>query len=484
MDKRDLIGKILFVLSIIGFIYMFITPIANILIHVDEYWTLSLINLPLIEGMKVAINDVHPPLYYLMLYPILWILKMANVGNIIYALKIVSIIPYFIILCFSYFKLKDEYNWLTAGLFAFAIVVMGDFFIQFLTLRMYSWGLLFLLLSFVYYREVLTKNDRKSWMLLTLFTLLSAYTHYFLILTSGLIYILLLIHMIRNNLKVKQWIYSVISLAILYLPWLLVLLRQLNTQNHTTYPGSMGSADIFNYLIFYSIKSTDLTVGWLAIKILALAFVVLIVFIIFKKRTEDERLFELSGIFLFYGTIAIGVIILSISFKPLQARYLVPVSAIFWLAASIVIGKIENSKILAVLLVCVLVLSAGSVFLTSSDITDRISDDSQRSAFLDSINNNETVVIYNTNFGYMFVHDDLNNTKEYSLSDTYFFDEKVKISKDINMIIKKNPDKDIYLVNWDGASKNKLKFDGEVSQTESYNSGDVIFLKLDKKLSV
>ena len=84
----------------------------------------------------------------------------------------------------------------------------------------------------------------------------------------------------------------------------------------------------------------------------------------------------------------------------------------------------------------------------------------------------------------MFVHDDLNNTKEYSLSDTYFFDEKVKISKDINMIIKKNPDKDIYLVNWDGASKNKLKFDGEVSQTESYNSGDVIFLKLDKKLSV
>ena len=481
MYKRDLIGKILFVLSIIGFIYMFITPIANILIHVDEYWTLSLINLPLIEGMKVAINDVHPPLYYLMLYPILWILKMANVGNMIYALKIVSIIPYFAILCLSYFKLKDEYNWLTAGLFAFAIVVMGDFFIQFLTLRMYSWGLLFLLLSFVYYREVLTKNDRKSWMLLTLFTLLSAYTHYFLILTSGLIYILLLIHMIRNNLKVKQWIYSVISLAILYLPWLLVLLRQLNTQNHTTYPGSMGSADIFNYLIFYSIKSTDLTVGWIAIKILALAFVVLIVFMIFKKKTDDEGLFELSGIFLFYGTIAIGVIILAISFKPLQARYLVPVSAIFWLAASIVIGKIENSKILAVLLVCVLVLSAGSVFLTSSDITDRISDDSQRSAFLDNINNNDTVVVYNTNFGYMFVHDDLNNTLEYSLSDTYFFDEKVKISKDINMIIKKNPDKDIYLVNWDGASKNKLKFDGKVSQTESYNSGDVIFLKLDKK---
>lgn len=191
----------------------------------------------------------------------------------------------------------------------------------------------------------------------------------------------------------------------------------------------MGAADIFNYLIFYSIKSTDLTVGWLAIKILALAFVVLIVFIIFKKRTEDERLFELSGIFLFYGTMVIGVIILAISFKPLQARYLVPVSAIFWLAASIVIGKIENSKLLAVLLICILVLGAGSVFLTSEDIADRISHDSQRSAFLDSINNNETVVIYNTNFGYMFVHDDLNNTKEYSLSDTYFFDEKVKISR-------------------------------------------------------
>ncbi|WP_405277699.1 hypothetical protein [Methanobrevibacter sp.] len=38
---------------------MFICPISNVLIPVDEYWTLSLINLPFLEGMRIAISDVH-----------------------------------------------------------------------------------------------------------------------------------------------------------------------------------------------------------------------------------------------------------------------------------------------------------------------------------------------------------------------------------------------------------------------------------------
>lgn len=78
----------------------------------------------------------------------------------------------------------------------------------------------------------------------------------------------------------------------------------------------------------------------------------------------------------------------------------------------------------------------------------------------------------------MFLHDGLNKTAEYSLSDTYFFDDKVTICKDVNKILEKHPDENIYLVNWDSASKNDLKYKYNVSQREVYNSGDVAVLKL------
>jgi len=41
----------------------------------------------------------------------------------------------------------------------------------------------------------------------------------------------------------------------------------------------------------------------------------------------------------------------------------------------------------------------------------------------------------------------------------------------MNRIIKKNPDKDIYLVNWDGASKNKLKFESDVHRAKPIIQG-------------
>ena len=167
-EKRNLLGKLFFGAAILILLYMFISPISHVLIHVDEYWTYSLVNLPFIQGMTVAIHDVHPPLYYLILY----LFTPFGLNNI-YVLKIASIIPYLLLILVSFFKIKEDYNWLTAGLFIFCIGIMTDFFIEFLTIRMYSWGLFFVIMAFIYFRDVIEKWDRKSWILLTLFTLFS-----------------------------------------------------------------------------------------------------------------------------------------------------------------------------------------------------------------------------------------------------------------------------------------------------------------------
>ena len=140
--KREFLGKIFFASAVLILIYMFITPASHVLIHVDEYWTYSLVNLPFMQGMTVAAHDVHPPLYYLILY----LFTPFGLGNI-FILKIASIIPYLLLMFVSYFKIRKDYNWLTAGLFIFCIGAMSDFFVEFLTMRMYSWGLFFVIMA-------------------------------------------------------------------------------------------------------------------------------------------------------------------------------------------------------------------------------------------------------------------------------------------------------------------------------------------------
>ena len=462
-EKRDILGMVLIGVSILILIYMFLSPLTNIIINVDEYWTYSLVNLPIMEGMIVAIHDVHPPLYYLILY------MFTPFGlNNLYLLKALSIIPYAILILVSLTKIREDYGWLTAGLFVFCISVMSDFFVEFLTIRMYSWGLLFVLMSFIYYREVITHWDKKSWVLLTLFTLLSAYTQYFFAITCGLIYLLILVEILRENKdKLKQFGKSVLALIVLYAPWCVVLVRQITTQAagpHETF----DSGSLITYITSFAIKSKDFNIEIIAFKIIALIFLIFILVLIYKKKDRYAG----AGVFLMYATIAVGIITLMFSFcNVMRVRYLVPVFGIFWLSASIVIGKIENNKVLIAALVLILVLACASIYITNEDIDSRLVFNEEKSSFLDSINNNNSVIVYNTDYGYKILHNDLNNTKQYTLSGMYFYDSDVEICKDFNVILEKNPNKNVYLVNW----KNNGEYENNYTLEKQYDAGHYTF---------
>ena len=95
-EKRDLIGKIFFIISMIILLYMFISPLNKTYIHVDEYFTLSIIQFPLNEMWSIILNDVHPPLYYFIL--IIFVKLFSSFMNTLLISKIVSIIPYLLLI--------------------------------------------------------------------------------------------------------------------------------------------------------------------------------------------------------------------------------------------------------------------------------------------------------------------------------------------------------------------------------------------------
>ena len=107
--NKDIIGKIFFAASFIILIYMLITPLDHLILHVDEYFTLTLINFDVGEMISLTAADVHPPLYYLILKFAMTVFGFFGISpHSIYAVRIVSIIPYAIIMLISYFKIRKE----------------------------------------------------------------------------------------------------------------------------------------------------------------------------------------------------------------------------------------------------------------------------------------------------------------------------------------------------------------------------------------
>lgn len=465
-EKRDLLGILFFGVGILSLVSMFISPLMNIHVHVDEYWTYTLINLPFRNALTVIVNDVHPPLYY----GIVYLLKPFGLDNL-YLLKVVSIIPYILLMAVSATKIRKDYGLLTAGLFVMCIGLMGDFYVEFMTIRMYSWGLFFVVMAFIFYNEVRTNWDRNSWVLLTVFTLASAYTQYFFGITCALMYLLLLYEILTEHKdKLRQFGKSLLAVIILYAPWMIVFVRQIMTESSGFHEG-FHLDNLIHFLFAFAIKSEDFRPEMIAFKLIALAFLIFVLVLIYRQKDR----FAGVGVFLMYATIAVGIISLMFSFEnTMRMRYLVPVCGIFWLSASVVIGKIKDYKVLIVALILVMILACASVMITDEDVNSRVAFDNEKTAFLDSINNNSSVIVYNTDYGYRILHTDLNNTKQYTLADTYFYDDDVEVCKDFAKILEANPGKNVYLVNWHNTDRNK-QYEDSYNLTAVYDAGHYTF---------
>ena len=448
--NKDLLGKILFLISVGLLIYMLISPLTGVITHTDEYFTLATVQFPFFDMIGMVQADVHPPLHYALLCII-----NSLFGFNFYILKFTSIIPFIVILAVSATKIKDEYSWLTAGLFTIALATMSDFFIHYLTIRMYAWALLFLLLSFVYLKDLMTKFDLKSWCLVTAFTICGVYTHYFVSLTSVLLYLILLAYIIRNNRdQLKNWFISTALVIVSFLPWVPFLLSQMKRVHDTFWVPPVDGNMVLKAFAFFSVHNQDIIIAVCSILLLVLLIA------IFIRQCPDyskiDNLYIAGGIGLFFGTIII-LIVLSLLFKPvLWLRYLVPVSSILWLCLCILIGRIKNDRILIITLAVILLLALVSFANVLDESNDIYKDGLKQQKALDVIDENDSIVIIAGRYCILefapFIEDGevyYVNTENYD-TNVHKLANFTKIDlKDIKSICSKNKDKNIYSIGYE-----------------------------------
>lgn len=213
--------KTLFFSFFTVFTVAFVCLAFNNNVWYDEAYSLAMINHGFADIAEITAKDVHPPLYY---YGLKCFLTPFN--NSLFAAKIFSVIPLCLTMLFGFKKISHFYGDKAGFLFAVFFAAMPVFTIYSVQVRMYSWCIFFVFACGIYGYCAIAENKTKDWVLLAVFAALSAYTHYFALVSVGVIYFFVFIASIKRKMLHKVFL-SAFAVIVLYLPWITSFVMQL-----------------------------------------------------------------------------------------------------------------------------------------------------------------------------------------------------------------------------------------------------------------
>ncbi len=391
-SSEDNLGIILFIIGIIFLLITTYTGLSKIGLWYDELYSIAFSQLPISEMLLIGPKDVHPILYYLILKlfaKILTFLDIAVVG------KIVSLIPMYLIGILSITKVKKNFGYLTAGLFFLCITSMPQLMMYSVEVRMYSWGLFFITASLIYSYEITKNNSNlKNWVILTILTISSAYTHYFSATASFSIYLLLFIYLFKNNKEqLKYWLLSAVAVVIVFLPWTFIVMNQMATYKSGYWINPITINTLISYIYFvlspatFFIQANELV----SPTILGSIFILIFLYLIYKVKDK----FAVASILAFIIVPIIGVL-LSLAVQPcFHQRFLIPSVGCLWLGFSILLARIyEEKKLFYIFLVFVLIVGAvGCVYFINIQTQDAIDTQSEINSLNEVVGSNNIVIV-------------------------------------------------------------------------------------------
>lgn len=482
---KDYLGKSLIVISFLVLILMVGLIIQKPFLHIDEWFTRGLLYTSFNDMITLTANDVHPPLYYITVILPVVILNSLNISyDTVFVMKMMSVIPYIVLIIISATKIRKDYSWLTAGIFSLTLITMSGFFSNYSIARMYPLGLLLVVISVICAGEILKQSKLKYWILLVIFSLAGAYTHYFVAVSCVAIYLILFIHLLlENKSEIKNWFVSVIIGIIGYSPWVIILYRQMSHVHESFWIKELTIEKCFQFFGSIFTTTSDFTFNIILTAIFAMFLITLLIY--YKNSPKDYE-FELFSVLVFIATVLFGIIA-SVVFKPiLVERYLIPSFALVWLSVSIFISKFDLKKVIIPFVILLLLFSAFNVYDQIEDISQNHDTLVKNEAFLDNLNNNDSVFIISSKVKYVHFNNELNDSIIYSgfsvdkKEDGEYF-AKIYGNEEYKFLIPddldKYSDKNIYITY---KKSDKLDLPSYVSLKEVGKVENCIFAKLTK----
>ena len=358
MKNKISTNNIHIALIIIGTLFLFASSFHTN-IWFDESYSVGMANHTLVDIWKIGGNDVHPVLYYWMLR----IVSLLTNGSIL-AYRLFSVLPVSLLGLLGITHIRKDFGEKTGLLFSFFTYFLPMMTVYANQIRMYSWAIYLVTILAIYvYRIYLGENTKKNWIIFGTSSLTSLYIHYYGLMAAGLINLFLLIYFIKNKkfkeLKV-QIIIGIIQ-VILYIPWLLALLGQMENVSHGFWIGFTFPNTIYE-IIGCQMNgvlndTTSLFIGFI---VNALLFILLGI-ILFKKRKNKEINWKpaLFATIIYFSVIVAALLITAIlKTSILYYRYLFVITGLYIFAISYILVKSENKYLITI--VCIVVFGLGT----------------------------------------------------------------------------------------------------------------------------
>lgn len=335
---------------IIGIIFISI-PIFHTCLWFDESYSVAIANHSFAEIWTIGGHDVHPVLYY-------WLLHILNLifGNNILVYRLFSMICMSILGIVGYTHIRKDFGEKAGLLFSFFVFFLPVNLVYTGEIRMYSLAMLLVTLTAIYAYRIYKNKDKinkKDWIIFGICSLSSAYTHYYGLIAIGIINLALMTCFIIQSIKAKKltvnmkaFIIVGVTQIILYLPWIICLLVQIEgvKQNFwikISFPHT--PVEIFNFPFVGNLEK-DIYVNEVIASIYGWAILLYVIYLYIKNKSnknDDEKNFPgLISIGLYILVIICACIVSIIIKRPIiYARYLLCVLGIFIFFITYIIAK-------------------------------------------------------------------------------------------------------------------------------------------------
>ena len=392
VSVRDAAGYLLAGLSVLMLIKSLMLCFGKDIWY-DELFTVGLAQHSWGELIALTAADVHPPLYYMIVKLAIDLCKLisASADAVIIA-KIVSVVPYFILLLYSLTFIRKRFGMLTGGLFLFCVTAMPQMSAYTVEMRMYSWALLFVTAAYLHaYGAVAAgtggvsgvpdtdggddgaggaagtaKSRRLHMAAFAVYGIAAAYTQYFACVAVVMVYLYVLaVFLLRDRRRIREWFLCAALSAVCYVPWLFALAGQIASvgENYWILPLTWRSLGGCVKFLMKPAFANDTVNVVLAVVLTALYGAVFIYAA--SKLFHYGRVIEQNGIkmghtgecvsperdaawhkaaFLTAGVGVLAGLVLfgfaaSVIFRPVFVyRYMLPALGCFWFAYALAVG--------------------------------------------------------------------------------------------------------------------------------------------------
>ena len=343
----------------------------------DEAFTATLVRTDYAGVLARSMDDTLPPLYNLLLK-----LVTDIFGYHVPVMKLFSASCMIATTTIGAFLVKKRFGFKASTVYILALTFMPNMLFFGVEIRMYSLGFCFATLSGIYAYECILEPSRKNWSLFTIVSVLSGYSHHFAFVTVGFIYLSMLLYFIltvraadkqespagdsaeklplSGRKGLHAWLCCLAVTFVLYLPCLIVTLKQLKRVN-----GYFSMPDV-TPAVFVKYMRYPYTVGFTPISLILLMTVavlfVRLVYDLFQKRTDGY--FALACFLIYYGVLVFGTIVSKLMTANIFVdRYLFFAHGLLWLFFAIEAARLKKPLYIGIL---ILELSIGIVTLSAA----------------------------------------------------------------------------------------------------------------------